>query len=117
MDYLEKLDKVMGNPRDSRPYFTYSLKRDGKIIWQFGTTEDINVNDFMVEKEEKKKPKNILEENLIDVVLTNLETREQFAFFHDMKQGQRFCADIGYEIVYGEITPDGIELFVRIIEC
>ncbi len=64
-----------------------------------------------------KKPNKVIKEKMFDVVLTNLETREQFAFFHDMKQGQRFCADIGYEIVYGEISPDGIELFVRVIEC
>ena len=71
----------------------------------------------------KKKTKKLkkfgekLTEELIDITLTNLETREQFAYFHDMKQAQRFSVDIGYEIVYGEITPDGVELFVRVIEC
>ncbi len=45
---------------DTRPYFTYNLTRNGKIVWQFGTTEDIDVSDFKIEKEEKKRGKKVL---------------------------------------------------------
>jgi len=42
---------------DTRPYFTYSLTRNGKTVWQFGTTEDIDVNDFKIVKEQTRKEK------------------------------------------------------------
>lgn len=36
---------------DKRPYFKYTVKIRGQEKWFFGTTEDIALKDFKVEKE------------------------------------------------------------------